>query len=115
MLFWWILEGEFLEVVLIKKRIKVYRSRFLFELDFRVLVFVLLKYKVFFVSDLKLIFVGNCKRVKYILLIVENGSDDVVMEFVVVLNDLGYCDIVKLIDLSDIWYKIGKIVFKESN
>lgn len=100
---------------MIKKRIKVYRSRLLSELDPRALVSALSKYKAFSVSDLKSISVGNRKRVKHILSIVENGSDDVAMEFVAALNDLGYCDIVKLIDPSDIRYKTGKIVFKESN
>lgn len=53
--------------------------------------------------------VDSCyKRVECILLLVENGNNDIVEEFVIVLNDFGYSEIVKLICLFDVYDKVGK-------
>lgn len=79
-------------------------------MDPRALVSALAKCKAFTASDLESIPLCSRERVQRILSIVENGSDDVATEFLTALNDLGYCDIVKLIDPSDIQSKAGKFI-----
>lgn len=42
---------------------------------------------------------------------VKDGSFDFVESFVEVLKDFGYRDIVELIDLIDVYMKVGKYCF----
>lgn len=91
---------------------KVNKNVFVFELKLMVLVFVLRDFKVFdkFVIEFVDKVINNDERVKMFLLLVENGNVDVVEEFLSVLKDLNYCDIVELIDFVDIYIKVGKCI-----
>lgn len=86
---------------------KVYRDEFVLELEFRVLYFWLVKFKNFLESDFYKIF-GSDERVEMILLMVEMGNLEFIDEFVIVLNDFGYCDILELINFCEIYCKVGK-------
>lgn len=109
-----ILKAE--DVESIKKRLKVYRNVLVFELEFRVIVYVLFKFKVFVKSVIDFVFnVESCNdRVENFLFLVEDGDFEVVKEFVIVLKDFGYSSIVELIDLFDIYkffYNFKIIIF----
>lgn len=105
-----ILKAE--DVESIKKRLKVYRNILVFELEFRVIVYVLFKFKVFVKSVIDFVFnVDSCNdRVENFLFLVEDGDFEVVKEFVIVLKDFGYSSIVELIDLFDIYNRVGECV-----
>lgn len=79
-------------------------------MEFIVLVLLLLKFKSFLESIKDIVNdVDSCyERVECILLLVEKGNNDIVEEFVIVLNDFGYSEIVKLINLFDVYNKVGK-------
>lgn len=98
----------------VEKLVKVNRNVFLIELDFMVLIFVLLKLKFFLESVINLFYkVFSCyEKVNIILIFVENGSFDVVNEFRIVLKDCGYCDILELLDLFVNYSKVGKDIIK---
>lgn len=108
--FYFDLDGEIINVVLIKKRVKVYRNDFFNELELKVLVFLLLKLEIFIENDIEFVkkVYGCFGRVENLLLFVENGDFQVVEEFVKILNDFGYSYIVQLIDFFDIYNKVGK-------
>lgn len=74
---------------------------------------VLLKFKSFLESIKNIVNgVYSCyEKVECILLLVENGSYDNVEEFIIVLNDFGYCEIVKLINLFNVYEKVGKLFY----
>lgn len=78
----------------IKYCLKVYRKKMIFDVEFSVLVFVLLK--LFLKSEFDLVDkVGSCLwKVECLLLLVEKGELNVVNGFVIVLMDFGYYDIV---------------------
>lgn len=86
---------------------KVYRDEFVLELEFRVLYFWLVKFKNFLEIDFYKIF-GSDERVEMILLMVEMGNLEFIDEFVIVLNDFGYGDILELINFCEIYCKVGK-------
>lgn len=70
---------------MIKSCLKVYREKLIFDVEFRVLVFVLLKY--FLKIDFNLVdYVDSClRRVECLLLLVEEGEFDFVNEFLIIL------------------------------
>lgn len=102
-----ILDETISKATLIKKRIQVYRNALLYEVDPRVLLFVLSKYKAFPKEFLESLPIGCFERIERILEFVENGSDEVAMEFVRALNDLEYNAMVEMIDPSDAKSKAG--------
>lgn len=77
------------------------------------MVLLKFKFKIFLESIKKIIYdVISCyERVECILLFVENENNDIVEEFVIVLKDFGYCEFVKLINLFDVYGKVGKFFF----
>lgn len=92
------------------ERVKAYKHEIVTQLEPMALTAVLSKSKSFLerikdtIDD-----ADSCyKRVERILLLVENGNNDIVEEFVTALNDLGYSEIVKLICPSDLHDKAGK-------
>ncbi|XP_052678854.1 uncharacterized protein LOC128159711 isoform X2 [Crassostrea angulata] len=93
------------------ERVKAYKHEIVTQLEPMALAAVLSKSKSFLerikdtVDD-----ADSCyKRVERILLLVENGNNDIVEEFVTALNDLGYSEIVKLICPSDVHDKAENI------
>lgn len=78
------------------------------ELEPTAIIFALSNILLESLSDSIPVGCGSSEKVEHILSLVENGSTDVVTKFVTVLNDLGYEDIVNLIDQKDIKVKAGK-------
>lgn len=81
----------------IKNRVKVHRNDLVSELDPGILLVALTKCASFPKSVLDALPTGSCKRVEAILAFVVDGNDDVVNEFVRVLHDLGYDNMLWLI------------------
>lgn len=48
-----------------------------------------------------------CKRVESLLSCIEHGNSLMMNEFLAALQDLGYCNIVELVNPSDIHEKAG--------
>lgn len=98
------------KTAMIIERMKAFRHVLVTQLEPRDLVSVLSKSKSFSESIKDTLNdADSCyERVERILLLVENGNDDIVEEFVTALNDLGYSEIVKLINPSDVHEKAGK-------
>lgn len=94
----------------IKSCLKVYRKKLIFDVEFRVLVFVLLKY--FLKIDFDLVdYVDSClRRVECLLLLVEEGDFDFVKEFLNILKNFGYYDIVELFDFFDVYYIVSMCI-----
>lgn len=102
------LEGRNVEQI--KNCLKVYRKKLIFDVEFRVLVFVLLKY--FLKIDFDLVdYVDSClRRVGCLLLLVEEGEFDFVKEFLIILKNFGYYDIVELFDFLDVYYIVSMCI-----
>lgn len=94
---------------MIIERMKVYRHELVSQLEPKALASVLSKSKSFSESINNTVngAYSNYERVERILLLVENGSHDNVEEFITALNDLGYCEIVKLINPPNVHEKAG--------
>lgn len=95
---------------MIIERMKAFRHVLVTQLEPKDLVSVLSKSKSFSESIKDTLNdADSCyERLERILLLVDNGNDDIVEEFVTALNDLGYSEIVKLINPSDVHEKAGK-------
>lgn len=93
----------------IKNRIKVHRNVLASELDPGILLSALTQCKSFPQNVLDALPIGSCERVEAILAFVENGSDDVVNEFVRALHDLSFDGMVELIDPSIAKSKAGML------
>lgn len=110
--FFKILDTTISRTTLIKHRVKAHRNVLISEIEPTDFVSVLLKSKSFQLTGKNSFFVDNCCKEQVfetILSLVENErSDQFVEDFVTALKDLGYCDIVELIDPPDIHSKAGK-------
>lgn len=97
------------KTAMIIERVKAYRHVLVTQLEPTALASLLSKSKSFSESIKDTINdADSCyERVERILLLVEKGND-IVEEFVTALNDLGYSEIVKLINPSDVHNKAGK-------
>lgn len=95
----------------IKHRVKAHRNALICELEPKPIVSVLSKSNAFLESVKNSIGKRNWeKEVEKLLYMVEIGSAAFVAEFVAALRDLGYCDIVELIDPFDIHHTAGKYI-----
>lgn len=107
-----ILVSEVSRATLIKQRIKVYKNVLIFELEPTALKrrTELSKSKNIPKAVIDADNGGrSCREnVESLLVLVENGSSDVIEEFVTVLKDYGYDRIVAMIDPPDIHSKAGK-------
>lgn len=104
---------------MIIQRMKAFRHILVTQLEPNALALVLSKSKskTFSESIKKTTYdaISCYERVERILSLVENGNNDIVEEFVTALNDLGYCELVKLINPSDVHGKAGKFFFKNNS
>lgn len=93
--------------------LKVHRNELLYELEPTAIVSALSKSKAFQKRSLHSISaLASCNtKLNDILSMVEVGSTDVVEGFVATLKDLGYRDIVDLIDPPDVHAKAGNYFF----
>lgn len=98
------------KTAMIIERVKAYRHVLVTQLEPTALASLLSKSKSFSESIKDTVNdADSCyERVERILLLVEKGNHDIVEEFVTALNDLGYSEIVKLINPSDVHNKAGK-------
>lgn len=107
-----IIVSEVSRATLIKQRIKVYKNELIFELEPRAIRnrMELSKSKHIPKDGIDADNDGrSCREnVESLLALVENGSSDVIEEFVTVLKDSGYDQIVAMIDPPDIHSKAGK-------
>lgn len=86
---------------------KAYRDELVSELEPRALYSWLAKSKNLPETDFHKTF-GSDERVEMILSMVEMGNSEFIDEFVTALNDLGYGDILELINPCEIHCKAGK-------
>lgn len=116
MLYFFNLENEITREERIKSRMKVFRNVLVSELEPRALATVLSKSETFLESNIDSVYnARTCyERVDSLLSLVENGNSEAVNVFVTVLKDLGYDEIVELIDPIDIHSKAGKNVLNLS-
>lgn len=95
--------------------LKVHRNELLYELEPTAIVSALSKSKAFQKRSLHFEYISalaSCNtKLNDILSMVEVGSTDVVEGFVAALKDLGYRDIVDLIDPPDVHAKAGNYFF----
>lgn len=89
-----------------------HRDELFSELEPRALYSLLAKSKNLPKSDIYSLHktLGSDERVEMILSMVENGNSEFIGDFITALKDLGYCDIVDLIDPSEIHGKAGKYI-----
>lgn len=95
---------------------KVYRNVLVSELEPRELATLLSKSETFLESNIDSVYNARTRyeRVDSLLSLVENGNSEAVDVFVTVLKDLGYGEIVELIDPIDIHSKAGKNILNLS-
>lgn len=105
-----ILDCQISKAAMIIQRVKAFRHVLVTQLEPNALASVLSKSKSFSesIKDTVNDAISCYERVERILLLVENGNNDIVEEFITALNDLGYCEIVKLINPPDVHEKAGK-------
>lgn len=105
-----ILDCQISKTAMIIERVKAYRRELVSQLEPKALASVLSKSKSFSENIRNTVNDANScyERVERILLLVENGDNDIVEEFITALNDFGYCEIVKLINPPDVHEKAGK-------
>lgn len=96
----------------IKNLIRAHRNELLFELEPVAIISALSRSKTFQKRSLSSICASSScnKRINDILSLVECGNTDAVESFVAVLKDLGYRDIVDLIDPPSFHTKAGNSI-----
>lgn len=95
---------------MIKKQIRVHRKKLLSELEPEALFSVLSKSPAFPEESIdEMRKAKTClQRIEQLLKFVEKGNSQVVDEFSLALKNVGYVDVVKLIDPSDLHSNAGE-------
>lgn len=109
---------EISKTELIKDRVRNYKDEFVKTLEHRKIDFLLSqlsKSKTFHDRDIEFIKKdhNSYERIKRLLSLVENGSPDSVDGFVTAIKDLGYLDILELIDPPFVHIKAGKYIYNK--
>lgn len=95
----------------IKDLLRVHRNELQFELEPTQVISALSKSKAIQKGSLQCASSSCTEKINDILSMVKDGSSDLVESFVEALKDLGYRDIVELIDPTDVHTKAGKYCF----
>lgn len=104
-------ESGISRTIQIKDLLRVHRNKLQFELEPMQVISALSKSKAIQKGSLHCASSSCTEKINGILSMVKDGSTDLVESFVAALKDLGYRDIVELIDPTDVHTKAGKYCF----